>query len=132
MSPALSVAATAEMKGEIFELEVAETPQEQSLGLMFRSALPDNRGMLFSFDPPQQTSFWMRDVPVPLDVVLLRKGEMVMIAASIPPCTAEPRPTYDPSGQLIDQAIEMRSGRAAEIGLRVGDRVNIKRLAVAR
>lgn len=49
----LPITATAEMNGETFELEVTQTPQEKSLGLMFRSALPDNRGMLFSFDPPQ-------------------------------------------------------------------------------
>lgn len=124
----LPITATAEMKGETFELEVTETTQERSLGLMFRSALPDNRGMLFSFDPPRQTSFWMKDVPVPLDMVFLRDGVVIAIAPSAPPCAAEPCPTYGPSGEIIDQVIELRSGRAAEIGLQPGDTVNIQPL----
>ena len=128
----LPITATAEMNGETFDLEVTETPQERSLGLMFRSALPDNRGMLFSFDPPRQTSFWMKDVPVPLDMVFLRQGEVIAITDSAAPCAAEPCPTYGPSGQLIDQVIELRGGRVAEIGLQRGDRVDIRPLPEAR
>lgn len=128
----LPITATAEMKGETFELEVTETPRERSLGLMFRSALPDNRGMLFSFDPPRPTSFWMKDVPVPLDMVFLRSGVVIAITSSAPPCAAEPCPTYGPSGEIIDQVIELRSDRAAEIGLQPGDTVNIQPLTEAR
>ena len=128
----LPVTAIAEMNGETFELEVTETPQERSLGLMFRSALPDNRGMLFSFDPPRQTSFWMKDVPVPLDMVFLRQGEVIAITDSAAPCATEPCPTYGPRGQLIDQVIELRGGRAAEIGLQPGDTVTIRPLPEER
>ncbi|MGB3291430.1 MAG: DUF192 domain-containing protein [Phormidesmis sp.] len=128
----LPITATAEMKGETFELEVTETPQERSLGLMFRSALPDHRGMLFSFDPPRPTSFWMKDVPVPLDMVFLRSGVVIAIAPSAPPCADLPCPTYGSSGELIDQVIELRGGRAAEIGLQPGDTVNIQSLAETR
>lgn len=124
----LPITATAKMSGETFELEVTETPQEQSLGLMFRSALPDNRGMLFSFDPPQQLRFWMMDVPVPLDIVFLRNEVVVAISPSVPPCTAKPCPTYGPGPELIDQVIELRGGRAAEIGLATGDAVLIQKL----
>ena len=116
------------MSRETFELEVTETPQEQSLGLMFRSALPDNRGMLFSFGPPQPLRFWMMDVPVPLDIVFLRNEVVVAISPSAPPCTAKPCPTYGPGPELIDQVIELRGGRAAEIGLKTGDAVLIQRL----
>lgn len=122
----LPVSATAEMKGETFELEVAQTREQQSLGLMFRSALPDNRGMLFPFAVPRRTSFWMKDVPVALDMVFLRSGKVVAIAPSAAPCPTEPCPTYGPSdNQLVDQVIELRSGRAAEIGLQPGDTVTV-------
>lgn len=117
----LPVTATTELNGERFELEVATTPQEQSLGLMFRSELPDNRGMLFPFAAPRRTRFWMKDVPVPLDMVFVRDGAVVGIEAEVPPCPAEPCPTYGPGNQLVDQVIELRSGRAAEIGLKQGD-----------
>ncbi len=123
----LPVTATAEIQGETFELEVAQTSAQQSLGLMFRSELPDNRGMLFPFSSPRRTSFWMKDVPVPLDMVFLRKGVVVAIAQA-PPCRTEPCPTYDPDNQLVDQVLELRGGRAAEIGLQPGDTVVITAL----
>ena len=127
----LPVTATAELKGQVFELEVARTRQEQALGLMFRSALPDNRGMLFPFDSPRRASFWMKDVPVPLDMVFLRNGRVIAIAASVPPCPSDPCPSYGPGRQLVDTVLELRSGRAAEIGLQAGDTVTIQPISGA-
>ncbi|MEL6161786.1 MAG: DUF192 domain-containing protein [Cyanobacteria bacterium J06627_32] len=124
----LPVTATADINGERFELEVAETPAQQSLGLMFRSALPDDRGMLFPFSAPRRASFWMKDVPVPLDMVFIRGSEVVAIAAEVPPCPALPCPSYGPGTQLVDQVLELRSGRAAELGLQPGDSVEIQAL----
>ncbi|MGB3300950.1 MAG: DUF192 domain-containing protein [Phormidesmis sp.] len=124
----LPVTAMADLKGETFELEVAQTSEQQSLGLMFRSELPANRGMLFPFGSPRRTRFWMKDVPVPLDMVFLRNGVVVAIAQA-PPCPAEPCPTYGPdNNQLVDQVLELRGGRAAEIGLQTGDAIAISAL----
>ncbi|MEL6813486.1 MAG: DUF192 domain-containing protein [Cyanobacteria bacterium J06598_3] len=122
----LPVTATAEIKGLVFDLEVARTPQEQSLGLMFRSALPDNRGMLFPFETARRASFWMKDVPVALDMVFLRNGEVIAIAPSVPPCPALPCPSYGPGNEIVDSVLELRSGRAAEIGLQAGDSIVIQ------
>ena len=110
--------------GTQIELEVARTPQQQAMGLMYRPALPDNRGMLFNFPSAQPVSFWMKNVPVALDMVFLRKGVVQYIETSAPPCTKEPCPTYGPR-TLIDQVIELRSGRATELGLKKGDEVTI-------
>ncbi|MEL7051724.1 MAG: DUF192 domain-containing protein [Cyanobacteria bacterium J06555_13] len=121
----LPVSAIATMNGESIELEIAETPQQQSLGLMFRSQLPDNRGMLFPFPQPRRARFWMKDVPVPLDMVFLRNSEVIEIAAEVPPCANLPCPSYGPEQALVDQVIELRSGRAAEIGLQPGDTVTL-------
>lgn len=125
----LPVTATAEIKGETFQLEVAQDPQQQALGLMFRSELPDDRGMLFPFPAPRRTNFWMKNVPVPLDMVFLLNTEVVYIAAEAAPCASEPCPTYGPPEQIVDQVLELRGGRAAEIGLEVGDRVDITALS---
>ncbi len=110
--------------GTQIELEVARTPQQQAMGLMYRAALPDNRGMLFNFPSPQPVSFWMKNVPVALDMVFLRNGVVQYIEAAAPPCSKEPCPTYGPRTP-IDQVIELRSGRAAELGLKKGDEVII-------
>ena len=120
----LPITAQATIEGEIFELEVARTPEQQSLGLMHRTALPDNRGMLFPFSPPRRVGFWMKDVPVGLDMVFLFQDQVQGVTEA-PPCTSEPCPTYSPGNRLVDNVIELRSGRAAELGLQPGDRVEI-------
>lgn len=121
----LPISAQAVIADSIIELEVAQTQQQQATGLMYRTALPDNRGMLFSFNSPQPVSFWMKNVRIPLDMIFLKDGEVKAIAASIPPCTAEPCPTYGPE-TAVNQVIELRGGRAAELGLKVKDKVKIK------
>lgn len=121
----LPITAKTVLGGEEIFLEVAATPSQQALGLMYRDALPDDRGMVFPMTRPRPVSFWMKNVPVPLDMVFIYQGEIVAIAAEVPPCTAEPCPTYGPANQLVDHVIELRAGRAAELGLAAGDSVAV-------
>jgi uncharacterized membrane protein (UPF0127 family) len=111
--------------GTTIQLEVARTPEQQSLGLMYRPALPDNRGMLFQFSSAQPVSFWMKNVPVALDMVFLQNGVVKYIKTSAPPCTSKPCPTYGPKVP-IDKVIELRSGRAKELNLQEGDSIKIE------
>ncbi|MEA5513013.1 DUF192 domain-containing protein [Nodularia sp. UHCC 0506] len=111
--------------GTRIQLEVARTPEQQAQGLMYRPTLPDNQGMLFPFPAAQPVRFWMKNVPVPLDMVFLQNGVVKYIQNSAPPCTSEPCPTYGPNVP-IDTVIELRSGRAAELNLQHGDRVKIE------
>lgn len=121
----LEVSAIAQIKDQPFQLEVAQTPQQQSLGLMFRSELPDNRGMLFPFPSPRRASFWMKDVPVSLDMVFMYKSKVVAVITA-PPCTTEPCDIYGPGNQIVDQVLELRGDRASEIGLQPGDTIDIQ------
>lgn len=125
----LPISATAIMGGETIELEVAQTPEQQATGLMYRADLAKNRGMLFPFDPPRQTRFWMKNVTITLDMVFLREGEIIAIFADVPPCTTTPCPTYGPT-IASDSVIELAGGRAAELGIETGDRVNIQFLEI--
>ncbi|MBH8571679.1 DUF192 domain-containing protein [Nostocaceae cyanobacterium CENA369] len=111
--------------GTTIQLEVAKTQEQQEKGLMYRPALPDNRGMLFQFPSAQPVRFWMKNVPVPLDMVFLQNGVVKYIEASAPGCASEPCPTYGPN-VAIDTVIELRSGRAKELKLKKGDRVKIE------
>jgi uncharacterized protein len=124
-SQTLPITAKATLKDQVIQLEVAQTPAQQEMGLMNRPPLADDRGMLFPFDPPRQLVFWMKNTPSPLDMVFLLNGEVKAIAADAAPCTADPCPTYS-SDAVVNQVIELRSGRAAELGLKVGDRVTIE------
>lgn len=124
----LPISAKVNLGGQDIFLEVARTPQQQAMGLMYRPALPDDQGMLFLIAPPRLVSFWMMNVPVPLDMVFIYQGKILAIAAEVPPCTAVPCPTYGPGNQLVDAVIELRSGRAAELGLAPGDAVTVTSL----
>lgn len=108
------------------QLEVAKTPEQLATGLMYRTTLAADRGMLFVFKPARPVSFWMKNVPMNLDMVFLQAGTVVKIAEQVPPCTTEPCPVYGPAGIVVDQVIELRGGRAAELGLQSGDRLEIK------
>ena len=127
----LPISAQVIIAGRTIELEVARTQQQQAMGLMFRTVLADNRGMLFQFKPPQPTKFWMKNTLIPLDMVFLQNGKVAAIAASVPPCTQEPCPTYGPD-TAIDQVVELRGGRVAELGLKVGETLKIKFLSPKR
>lgn len=122
----LPISARANFADKSIDLEVANTPQQQAIGLMYRTSLADDRGMLFPFDPPKPVNFWMMNVAINLDMIFLRDGEVKAIAANVPPCTATPCPIYGPGNTLIDQVIELRGGRAAELGLKQGDRITIQ------
>ncbi|MFZ1026430.1 MAG: DUF192 domain-containing protein [Limnoraphis robusta] len=123
----LPVTAQTTLGGEVIQLEVARTPQQQQMGLMYRTSLPDNRGMLFSFSPPRVVGFWMKNCKISLDMIFIRNGIIQGIQVSAPPCTAEPCPTYGPNVP-VDQVIELRGGRTQELGVKPGDRVEIESL----
>ncbi|NJR26637.1 MAG: hypothetical protein HC786_33360 [Richelia sp. CSU_2_1] len=103
-------------------LEVARSSQEQAIGLMFRTEIPDDRGMYFPIEPARNVRFWMRNVFVPLDMIFLRQGVVQAIIPNVPPCLNDNCPNYGPD-VLVDGVIELRGGRAAELGLQAGDRI---------
>ena len=103
-----------------FQVEVAETAADQERGLMFRKSLAAGRGMLFDFHTPQTVSFWMKNTLIPLDIVFIdADGRIVTIAANARPMSED----LIPSGGQILGVLEVRGGRAAEIGAAPGDRV---------
>ena len=125
-SQVLPITAQAIIKEQVINLEVAQTPQQQAMGLMFREALPDDRGMFFPFEEARIARFWMNNVPVALDMIFLQEGKVVEIATA-PPCDTEPQdcPLYGPD-TIVDGVIELREGRAKELNLATGDTIEIK------
>jgi uncharacterized protein len=120
----LPLSAQVTIGGQTIALEVAKTPEQQEIGLMHRTVMPDNQGMLFAFEPARSVGFWMKNTLIPLDIVFLHQGVVQMIASAVP-CKADPCPTYQPPG-FIDQVIELRQGRAQELGLKVADRLTVQ------
>jgi len=123
----LPIGARITIEDQVINLEVAGTPQEQEIGLMFRTDLPVDRGMIFPFTPARAVGFWMKNTLIPLDMVFLRDGVIQEIMSGVPPCSADPCPSYGPPFYVnIDQVIELRNGRAEELGLKLGDRLPVE------
>ncbi|MDV2993023.1 MAG: hypothetical protein N4J56_002677 [Chroococcidiopsis sp. SAG 2025] len=121
----LPVSAKAQISGQEIELEVAQTAQQQSMGLMYRGELSQTRGMLYTIDPPRPVKVSMQNMRFPVDVVYLQNGQIAAIQVEAQPCDAIACPTYS-SKATVDQMIQLRSGATAELGLEVGDRVPIR------
>jgi hypothetical protein len=104
--------------------ELADTPAERARGLMHRSALPDDRGMLFLFDVEGTQRFYMLNTLIPLDLVSIRDGRVVAIQR-MEPCD-EPVTCTEPltTTPVIDAAVEVGAGTAAREGIAVGTLVS--------
>ncbi|MGD1918907.1 MAG: DUF192 domain-containing protein [Pleurocapsa sp.] len=123
----LPITAIAEIGEATIKLEVAQTPEQQAIGLMFRKSLADDRGMLFPFEFERNARFWMKNVPISLDIIFLNGDSIVGIAANVPGCKSDPCPVYGPDA-LVDKVVELRGGRAEELGIKIDDKVYIKPL----
>lgn len=103
--------------------ELAVTNEERAQGLMFRERIGSDQGMLFVFEEEGIYPFWMKNTLIPLDILWLgRDRRIVHIAADVPPCTAEPCPTYGPEIPA-SFVLELKAGEARARGLRPGDRL---------
>jgi len=106
-----------------FKVEIADTDASREQGLMFRPALAADRGMLFDFKHVGSVAFWMKNTPVPLDMMFIAAdGRIVSIAHNATPLSETPIP----SGGPVLGVLEVRGGRADEIGAAPGDTVRAR------
>ena len=90
--------------------------------MMYRRSVAPNRGMLFPYSPPQTVGFWMKNTLIPLDLVFIRAdGTIARIATGVPH-SLDSLSSYEP----VVAVLEIGGGRAAQLGIREGDRVAYK------
>ena len=108
-------------KGEIkIDTEIAESLDQKSLGLMFRTSLPDDQGMLFPYPRPQELTMWMRNTYIPLDMVFIRADGVVhRIEIRTEPLSER----VIASQGDVTAVLELAGGAAERLGLKAGDRV---------
>lgn len=103
-----------------FRVELARTGEEQAKGLMFRTAMGLDEGMVFPMAPPRSASFWMRNTVIPLDLIFVgADGKILNIAANAIPYDETPLVSAGP----VKAVLELNGGRAAQLGIAAGDRV---------
>jgi uncharacterized membrane protein (UPF0127 family) len=102
-----------------FMVELAENDRARGIGMMCRTSLAPDRGMLFDFHTEREVAFWMRNTLIPLDMVFIRADGRVFSIA-----TARPRDdTPVPAGGPVRAVLEIPGGRARQLGLLPGDKV---------
>ncbi|HWD09020.1 MAG TPA: DUF192 domain-containing protein [Actinomycetota bacterium] len=108
------------------DVQIAATPESQSVGLMEVKSLPANLGMAFMFGDPVRLAFWMEDTLIPLDIAFWNASGAVVTVLSMVPCTTNPCTLYNPTAPYVG-AVEMQAGLIAKDGLKVGDTVKLSR-----
>jgi uncharacterized membrane protein (UPF0127 family) len=103
-----------------FRVEVARTMEQQEKGLMFRTAMGLDEGMLFPSEQPAQRSFWMKNTVIPLDIVFIGPDHRISnIAANAVPYSLDPINSEGPAIAVL----ELNGGRAAQLGFTRGAQV---------
>lgn len=103
-----------------FLVEVAASAEEQRRGLMFRTAMGPDEGMIFPNDPPQMRAFWMKNTVIALDIIYIGPDRRVLNIASGVPYSEESVPSDGP----VINVLELNAGRAAALGIKPGDLVS--------
>jgi uncharacterized membrane protein (UPF0127 family) len=110
-------------KSHVFNVELAETVQQQDTGLMFRTSVPADSGMLFPWDQPQVSEMWMKNTIVPLDMVFIgADGTVKAIAENAVPYSLR----NISSGVPVLATLELQAGITAAEDINVGDKVIAK------
>jgi len=97
-----------------FTAKVADTAAERAKGLMGRTSLAQNEGMLFVFDNETILKFWMKDTLLPLDIIFISADMTVADVQTMEPCTADPCPLYA-SRAPAQFALEVNAGAAKKV-----------------
>lgn len=109
-----------------FEVEIALTPDQRSLGLMFRDMLDPMSGMLFIYPGPQEVNMWMHSTRIPLDMLFIGSdGAIVKIKERAVPYSNE----VINSGEPVVAVLELNGGTASRYGIRPGDRVQLPEIS---
>jgi uncharacterized membrane protein (UPF0127 family) len=110
------------------KVEVASDDENRAQGLMYRDHLADDRGMIFVFPQKGDYAFWMKNTIIPLDMIWIDEAKKVVhVAHDVPPCQADPCPSYPP-GVAAKYVLEVAAGVAAKHHVADGDVLTFERL----
>lgn len=103
----------------VIQAEVARTPDERAMGLMFRPALPPNAGMLFVFEQPGVQCFWMRNTLLPLSAAFVADDGRIVNVEDMQPRSDDSHCSKEP----VRYVLEMNQGWFGKRGLKPGSKL---------
>ena len=106
-------------------VEIADTQDERARGLMGRTSLPEDGGMLFVYPEPTEGAYWMKDTLIPLSIAFHDADGKILRILDMEPCRRDPCPVYDP-GVRYAGALEVNQGAFEQWGVREGDRLELR------
>src|ERR1017187_5042462 len=101
------------------DAELAQTAEEREIGLMFRTSLGANQGMLFAFGRPGQQCFWMKNTLIPLDVAFIADDGAIVNVDRMKPQTLDGHCSEKP----VRFVLEMNDGWFAKRGIKAGQKL---------
>jgi uncharacterized membrane protein (UPF0127 family) len=109
---------SADGTGHVFSVELALTPQQQAYGLMNRTSMPQDHGMLFVFGDEAERGFWMKNTLIPLDMVFIKKNGVIhhIHENAIPHDL-----TTNYSKGPVMAVLELNGGTSARLNIKPGD-----------
>jgi uncharacterized membrane protein (UPF0127 family) len=114
-----------ELHGQHFSVEFATDEASREHGLMMRTTLAADHGMLFVFPDTSTRAFWMKNTLIPLDILYFDANRrLVSMQWDVPPCRTDPCPLY-PSNAPARYVLELSAGMTRRIGAKMGDELKI-------
>ena len=109
-----------------FQVEIADTPAKRELGLQYRRDLAADRGMIFLFPAESEQSFWMKNTPIPLDMIFISKDRQIVgIVEQAIPFSMDSR-SVSGASQFV---LEINGGLSKRYGIKAGDSVRFDGLS---
>ncbi|MBW8720698.1 MAG: DUF192 domain-containing protein [Polaromonas sp.] len=103
----------------LIDAQVAFTPEQRQIGLMFRKDMPQQEGMIFVFEQPTQQCFWMKNTLLPLTAAFVADDGTIVNLADMKPQTTDAHCSTQP----VRYVLEMNKGWFAKKGIKAGSKL---------
>jgi len=110
---------TLHIRHQPLEAQLATTPKQRQIGLMHRTQMPQNEGMLFIYQDDAERCFWMRDTPLPLSAAFIDKDGIIVKLVAMQPLTDKSHCSEQP----VRFVLEMQQGWFKQRGITIGERL---------
>lgn len=120
--------ATVTIGKQNFKAALATSSKDKQVGLSGKTSLPQDEGMLFTFDKPDFYAFWMKEMKFPIDIIFIKENKIVTIHPNVqPPASKEENPPIYKPEEPADTVLEINAGLSQKNNFKKGDQVTIKK-----